>query len=244
MISAIVLIKNEEKNITACLASLLFCNEIIIIDDYSTDMTLSQVKELSTKIRIYKRHLDNNFAEQRNFGLTKARGDWILFVDADERIPQSLRDEIQQKIKDGKYDAFYVQRRDFFLGKEMKYGETGNIKILRLGRRNYGKWRRKVHETWSVKGNIGELKNRILHYPHTTISEFINDINNYSTIHAEENKRERKKSGIDKIILYPIGKFFVNYFFKLGFLDGIPGFILATMMSFHSFLAWSKQWTS
>jgi glycosyltransferase involved in cell wall biosynthesis len=244
MISAIVLTKNEEKNIRACLTSLLFCDEIIIIDDYSDDLTFHKIKETKLKVKIYRRHLNNDFAKQRNYGLTKTKGDWILFVDADERIPQLLRDEIQQKTKDGIYDAFYIKRRDFFLGKEMKYGETGNMKILRLALKNSGKWRRKVHETWNVKGNIGELKNHILHYPHKTISEFINDINNYSTIHSEENKIERKKPGIDKIILYPIGKFFVNYFFKLGFLDGMEGFILATMMSFHSFLAWSKLWIS
>ncbi|SRR5258708_1807333 len=249
MISAVVLTKNEEKNIKRCLSSLTWADEIIIIDDYSTDFTIRKIEKTNKKAKIYRRHLNNDFAAQRNYGLSKAKGDWILFLDADEIIPEALASEIYnlQFTIYKNYDGFYVKRRDFFMGREMKHGEVGNVKILRFGKRpasqtSRGKWKRKVHEYWDIDGKIGELENPILHHHTRNLSDFVNAINNYSTIHAGENEREGKRSNIWKIIFYPVGKFIYNYFFRLGFLDGTEGFIMAVMMSFHSFLAWTKIW--
>lgn len=242
MISAVVLTKNEENNIERCLKSLKWIDEIIVIDDYSNDFTIRKIKKTMKSVKIYKRCLDNNFAAQRNFGLSRSKGEWVLFLDADESISKFLKREILVAIKTKTIDGYFIGRRDFFMGKELKYGEMGNIKLLRLARRKSGIWNRKVHEYWNIKGNIGELNYPVLHYPHQVFAEFVDDINVYSTIHAEENKKEKKKSNLFKIIFYPSGKFVVNYFFKLGFLDGTQGLIMATMMSFHSFLAWSKVW--
>jgi hypothetical protein len=125
----------------------------------------------------------------------------------------------------------------------MKYGETGNIKLLRLARKNSGKWARKIHEYWRVVGKTKLLTNSIIHYKNQSLAEFIQKLNIYSSLHKEELKREGKKSSLAKIIFWPLGKFIVNYFLKLGFLDGVEGLIFALLMSFHSFLAWSKQWT-
>src|SRR5260221_14334529 len=130
MISAVVIAKNEEKNIANCLANLAWCDEIIVIDDYSTDKTCVLTKKYGANI--YKHHLNSDFASQRNFGLTHATGDWVLFVDADERISKPLSREILQKTEKTNYGGFYIKRRDYFLGHEIKYGETGNIKLLRL----------------------------------------------------------------------------------------------------------------
>ena len=94
MISAVVLTKNEEKNIKRCLESLTLADEIIIIDDYSTDFTIRKIEKTNKKAKIYKRHLNNDFAGQRNYGLSKAKGEWVLFVDADEIIPEALASEI------------------------------------------------------------------------------------------------------------------------------------------------------
>lgn len=240
MISALILTKNEEKNIKRCLNSLVWCDEIIIIDDFSTDRTDQVAKKSGAKV--YKRHLGDDFAAQRNFGLSKAKNEWIFFIDADEIVTSALRDEIKEKIKESDIDGFYLKREDYFFGRVLHYGEAGNVKLLRLAQKNSGVWKRKVHEVWKVKGKISELNNPIIHYSHLTISDFISDINKYSTIHASENKRERKKYNFLFIIFHPIGKFFVNYFLKLGFLDGKQGFIMALMMSFHSFLSWSKLW--
>lgn len=249
-ISAVVLTKNEEKNIEKCLKSLSWCSEIVVVDDNSSDRTVSLVKRVGAKIykqslqtiKVYKRSLDNDFSGQRNFGLAKAKGDWILFVDADEVVDGDLRKEIGSKIGDTSFDGFYVKRQYFFLGKKIEHGEIGQTWLLRLGRKGRGKWSRAVHEEWNIEGNVGRLESVILHHPNKTIFDFVSDINRYSEIHALENMKEKKPFNFLFVIFHPTGKFFVNYFLRFGFLDGTPGFVIAVFMSFHSFLSWSRLW--
>ena len=240
-ISAVILSKNEENNIRKCLETLNFCDEIIVIDDNSSDNTKEIVKTF--KVKLFTRKLNNNFADQRNFGLDKAKNEWVIFLDADERISNSLSDEIKKVIKENGVDGYYIKRIDNIWGKEIKHGETGNIRLLRLARKNAGRWERKVHEEWKINGKTKLLVNPIIHYPHQTIGEFIKDINYFSDIHAKANLEEGKKSNIFKIIFYPKLKFIKNYFLYLGFLDSIQGLLIALIMSLHSFLSWSKLWT-
>jgi glycosyltransferase involved in cell wall biosynthesis len=239
-ITACILTKNEEKNISRSIKSAKWCDEIIIVDDYSTDKTLSLARKF--KVKIYKRKLNDNFAQQRNFALSKARGKWVLFLDADEEVSPKLADEIKRVITTTKLSGFYIARKDCWLGKNLTGGESGNNKILRLGRRKVGKWKRRVHETWNIKGKVGILKNKIIHYPHQNINEFIDHINYYSQIHTFENESEQKQANIYKIILYPPLKFINNFIFKKGYRDDTHGFVAAVIMSFHSFLAWSRLW--
>lgn len=248
MISVIILTKNEEKNILDCVETVLWADEIIVLDDNSEDRTLEVIKNLpfNKQIKIYKKSLDEDFASQRNYALSKATKEWVLFLDADERISAELREEINtiiinQKIKH-KYDGFYIPRKDVMWGKMLKYGETGNIKLLRFARKNAGLWYGKVHEEWKIDGAIYELNNYLIHYPHHTIDEFLREINFYTSIRANELYQKGVKSSFKDIILYPKLKFILNYFIKLGFLDGIEGFILAIFMSFHSFLVRGKLW--
>ncbi len=240
MISAVVLTKNEEKNIVDCLESLSWCDEVIIVDDNSEDRTAEIAKKMGAKV--FTRNLDNDFSKQRNYGLEKANGDWILFIDADERISKELKEEIKFKIKNDKVDSYLIKRVDTIWGRKLKYGENGNIVLLRLARKNNGKWEGKVHEEWKVKGSVGEFKNSILHYPHPTISEFLKEINDYTDIRAKELSEKGIKSDFISILLYPTAKFLKNYFLKLGFLDNIQGLVFAIMMSFHSFLVRGKLW--
>lgn len=244
-ISAIILTKNEEKNIEKCLESLSWCDEIIIVDDYSEDNTSLVISRQSlvvrNKIKIFKRHLDGDFAAQRNFGLEKASGNWDLFVDADEVITKKLADEIK-KVISSNMNGYYIKRQDYFLGRWLKHGETGQAKFLRLAVKGAGRWKGKVHEVWEVDGKADELTNPILHYPHQTVSEFLRDINWYTDLVAQYWKEQGRKMGFWEIVIYPLGKFIQNYIFRLGFLDGTAGFVLAALMSFHSFLARSKYW--
>lgn len=243
MISAVVLTKNEERNLPQCLESLKWCGEVILIDDYSQDHT-SEVG-LTMGIVVYKRHLNNNFAAQRNFGLEKAHGEWVLFIDADEIVTPALSDEITlvTRKSDNLITGYLFKRSDLMWGRELRYGESGNIKLLRLAKKTSGKWQRAVHEEWRVeKGEIGELKNPLIHYPHQTISEFIADIDRYSTLHAQELAKEGKSANILKIMMWPKLKFIQNWVLRFGFLDGTAGFVVAFLMSFHSYLAWSKLW--
>jgi glycosyltransferase involved in cell wall biosynthesis len=239
-LSGVILTRNEEKNVSDCIKSLDFCSEIIIIDDFSDDNTRSIARRFGAKV--YKRRMKKNFAEQRNFGLNKANGDWVLFVDADERVGEELKKEIGEELKKGGKNGYFVPRLDTVWDRKLKHGETGNLKLLRLGRKDSGKWRRRVHEAWEIKGQVGELMNPLFHYPHTTLGEFIDELNWMTTLHAEENSAEGKYSGLGKILMFPLGKFVNNYFLKLGFFDGMPGFVVSVVMSFHSFLSWSKLW--
>ncbi|MBN1263771.1 MAG: glycosyltransferase family 2 protein [Candidatus Pacebacteria bacterium] len=238
MLTGIVLTKDEEKNIGDCLKSLEFCDELLVIDDFSKDKT----PELALKLgaEVYQRKLGDDFAAQRNFGLQKAKAGWILFVDADERVSSELKDEIRKKINLPGVRGFYFKRQDVFFDRKLKFGETAKTKLLRLARRDAGQWKRRVHEVWQVNGKTAEMTAPLVHYPHQTITQFLEGINHYSSLHAQVLYEERKKTSLSQIIFYPLAKFFQNYFFRLGFLDGMPGLILALMMSFHSFLSRGK----
>lgn len=236
--SAVVLTKDEEENIKKCLKTLRWCDEVIVIDDESEDKTRQIAKKMGVKV--FTRPLNGDFAAQRNFGLEKTKGDWVLFVDADERVPPKLATEIKQAIKDGKFVGFYLRRQDFIWGRRLNHGETANVRLLRLGQKGAGEWQRRVHETWEIKGKVGELKEPLFHYPHPTISKFLEQINFYTSLNASEFLRERRGVGLIQILAYPVGKFLQNYIFRLGFLDGTPGIIMALMMSFHSFLTRAK----
>jgi glycosyltransferase involved in cell wall biosynthesis len=239
MISAVILTKNEEKNIERCLNSLHFCDEIIIVDDNSTDATLELAEKYSPKV--YKRALNNDFAAQRNYGLEKASGEWMLFIDADEEITTDLAIEIGNI--DATNSAYALKRKDFFWKKELKYGETSSVRnngLIRLVKRNSGLWIRPVHEVFQTTGSIGVLSGYINHYPHQQIKDFLNEINTYSTIRAIELKDQKKTVNVISVLAYPFGKFLYVYFIKRGFLDGPAGFAYAFFMSFHSFLVRAK----
>jgi len=247
-LSAVVLTKNEEKNIAKCLNSLKFCDEIILIDDYSTDKTANIARNFGAKI--FNRHMNMNFADQSNFGIKKAKGEWSLLVDADEIITPELAREIQRAITPNvipgsdqesiQINAYQIPRIDYFLGKKLRYGEPGKSRVTRLVKKGKGQWSRRVHPTLNIKGEISTLKNPIMHYPHENIAEFIRSINRWSFWHSLALDEENKKSSIIKITLWPILKFIQNYILRLGFLDGTHGFVHAVIMSFHSFLGWSN----
>src|SRR3989338_8962928 len=245
MISVVILTKNEEENIARCLESVRWCNEIIIVDDNSTDRTIEIAKKYKTAI--YSRTLNNDFSSQRNFGLSKCKNEWMLFLDSDEVISDPLVYEMQNAIslKDQNlrnFNGFYLRRSDFMWGKRLEHGET-NIKLLRLGRKGTGIWKGIAHERWNIEGLVGNLINPILHYPNRNLEEFLREINFYTDIRAKELKDKNVKVFFWSILIYPLGKFFVNYFIRGGFLDGIQGLIFAIIMSFHSFLVRSKLWT-
>lgn len=246
MVSAIILTKNEERNIARCIQSVKWCDEIIVVDDNSSDKTIEIARKYKTTI--YQRSLNNNFSAQRNFGISKARQEWILFVDSDEVVTDALAYEISSVLglkKDQNLktlNGFYLKRSDFMWGKQLKYGETGNIKLLRLGRKGFGMWEGMAHEEWKIDGLVGKLINPLLHFPHETLSEFLKEINFYTDIRAQELKNKKAKTYSLSILIYPLGKFLVDYFIKRGFMDGVHGLIFALIMSFHSFLVRSKLW--
>jgi len=191
-----------------------------------------------------------DFAAARNAELAGVKTEWVMFVDSDEKITSALKAEIISAINDQQstiYSAYYIPRLDTFLGHELHHGETGHAKFIRLAKKDFGTWQRPVHEQWVPVGarrgspaKIGTLANPLLHTPHESVQTFLDKINLYSTIDAEYRYKEGVKSSLWKIAIYPIAKFKWNYIFRLGFLDGVPGTIMAIMMSFHSYLTWTK----
>jgi glycosyltransferase involved in cell wall biosynthesis len=241
-LSAVVITKNEEEYIERCLKSLKFCDEIIIIDDFSTDNTVQVAKRMGAIV--YKRRLNNDFAAQKNYGLEKTNGKWILSIDADEIVSKKLQREIITSVNElnSNISGFYLQRSDLVLGYKMKGTELGKKKLLRLAKKDAGKWERVVHEQWNINGSIGELKAPIFHNSHKNLHEFIETINNYSVLHADANQKENKKATIFKIIFWPKFKFIDNFLLKKGYDDKTFGFVVSMIMAFHSFLAWSALW--
>lgn len=253
MISTVVLTHNSEKTLGNTLGSLSFSDEIIVVDDDSTDKTLQIAR--TYKAVVFKRSLNDDFAAQRNYGLEKAKGpastsrqrggDWVLFIDADEVVPPELAREIETVTLASKnrISGYFISRQDYFGGRGLKHGETSHVLLLRLAKKHAGVWIEPVHEIWQVRGETGILKNTIHHLPHSDVAQFLSKINRYSSIRAKFLYAQGKRSSLWEITLYPTAKFFVNYVVKLGFLDGMQGLIMAIMMSFHSFLVRAKLWT-
>ncbi len=243
-ISAVILTKNEEKNIERCLKSVSFCEEVIVVDDYSADTTLKKIESLKSKVKslkIYRKELKGDFAGQRNFATKQATNEWILFIDADEEVSKNLKLEILN-LKFNK-DAYYLKRRDYWWGKELKYGEIKKVRnkgIIRLVKQNSGTWMGNVHEVFYTAKSTGTLNEFLNHYPHPSVREFIQDINAYSSLRAHELYNHGVSVNVLQIVFFPFFKFILNYFIYLGFLDGPAGFTYAFMMSFHSFLVRAK----
>ncbi len=239
MISVVILTKNEEKNIEACLKTLKWCDEIVVIDDNSEDKTVEIAKKLGA--RVFLRALEGDFSAQRNFALRQAQGDWVLFVDADEQVSPQLRAEIKSAInhESSTINGFYLKREDRIWGRVLKHGETANVRLLRLAKKTAGTWKRRVDEYWGIAGLTDILKNPLIHSPHQTISEFLESINFFSGLNAQAFYNEGKQTTFVDWFKPPL-KFIQNWIFRLGFLDGMPGFTVALMMSFHSFLVRAK----
>ncbi len=242
MISVVIITKNEEKNISACLSTVSWCDEIIVVDDNSIDKTIDLAKK--TKAKVIMHPLNNDFSAQRNYGLSLAKGEWVLFVDADERVSSALWYEIMLVTNNSinSYTGFYLRRIDFMFGKKLKFGETGRAKFVRLVRKDTGRWIGKVHEEWKAQGQTSTLKNPLQHYPHSSVKNFIREVNQYTDIRALELYNKKVSVHLWAIILFPCVKFLHNYVFRLGFLDGLPGLVFALIMSFHSFLVRGKVW--
>lgn len=239
-LSVVILTQNNEATISATLRSIAFCDELLVVDDHSTDQTVDITKKLGANVMT--RTLGGDFAGQRNFGLSNAKGNWILFVDSDETVPEELKNEITEAIKTIDVNGFFVKRRDVLWGRALGYGETESVRLLRLARKGKGTWVRPVHEVWNVPGPVATLETPLYHTPHPDVAHFLSDINSYSTINATYLFNKGIRISWWHIAVYPAAKFFQNYIVRVGFLDGMPGLIVALMMSFHSFLTRGKLW--
>lgn len=243
MLTGVILAKDEQDTIAKSIKSLSFCDQVVVIDDNSSDKTSEISRECGAKV--IKHSLNNDFSSQRNFAMKEIDSDWYLFLDADEVVTSELGLEIKSLLSDIKinYDCLYIPRQDFFLGQKIKYGDLLNFKLIRLVKKNSGKWVGRVHEFWEPKNSrLGYLKSPILHTSHNSIDSFLFHLNKYSTIRSQEFFENKKRISIVHIIFGPIIKFISLYVFKLGFLDKTIGFIHAMSMALYVYLVASKTW--
>lgn len=138
--------------------------------------------------------------------------------------------------------GYRLKRQDIFLGKELKYGESGENTFVRLAEKDAGRWERPVHETWNVPGEVKQLTTPLIHESAQSVSQFVDKLNYYTTLNAQHLFEQKAQVNGWNIVAYPIGKFFQSYIVKRGFLDGTHGFVHAMFMSFHSFLTRGKLW--
>ena len=244
-LSAVIITKNEEDKIARCLESAKWADEIVIIDDMSSDDTIKICRRYTDKIIIHK--LDDNFDNQRNIGIDNASGDWILQMDADEIISGKLRKEIEEILKDNSdFSGFKYKRKNYFLGKPLLYGGWHHD-FLRLFRKNAGRFvGQGVHELIEVKGKIGHINADMEHYTYQNIHQYLERQNYYTTLGAKRLLKERGVTS-DKEIKYhlvikPLKLFWKTYIKKQGFRDGFHGLIYCILDSYIHFLKWAKYW--
>ena len=239
-ISLVVITKNEEKNIARCLSSVTFASEKIVVDSHSTDATQKIAEANGAKVVLKE---FKGYREQKEFACSQASNHWILILDADEALSPQLSDELQFLLKqDLKADAFDLPRRTFHLGKWIRYGGWHPDYQRRLFNKNVVSWAsQELHENLIAK-NVVRLQHPILHWGFVDLKHQIETNNRYSTMGALELKRQGKRFSLIKLISKPWGKFLECYFFKLGILDGLPGFVIAVGAAYSMFLKWAKLW--
>lgn len=226
-ISVILLTHNEEKNIAGCLASCDFAQEIIVIDDQSTDRTVGIAKEFEA-VKVFFRALNGDFAAQKNFGIAQAKCDWLFFIDADERVTPGLESFIQNAITDGGKYCYWIQRENHFKNMTVRHGTMRPDWVPRLMPREKVKVVGCVHEAVLSPFPKRKAKGRLIHYPYTSWDQVYVKLNQYSKLAARKLAEQNRPCGFfSHVVLHPIWAFFKAYFFNLGFLDGRPGFIFA-----------------
>jgi glycosyltransferase involved in cell wall biosynthesis len=240
-ISAIVITRNEEKNIKRCLSSLDWVDEIVVVDSESTDQTKRIISEFTPKVFDLKWE---GFGKAKDYAKDKASHPWILSVDADELVTEYLKEEIQGITKsEDSHSGYYIPRRSNFLGRWIEHGGWYPDYVLRLFKKDKAKFNHSmVHEKVEVEGKTGYLKNDLLHYTDPNFEHYLEKLNRYTSLAAEELFREGKRNKFFDLIFRPLAVFLKRYFVRKGFLDGLPGFILAVSSAFHVFSKYVKLW--
>jgi len=237
-ISAIIITYNEEKNIRDCLESLKWTDEIIVVDAKSGDKTAQIAEESGARVFSVEWQ---GYAKQKNYAQGMATCDWILSLDADERLTPELTKEIQEKLANSSFSGYEIARKAYFLGKWMRYGGWYPGYVLRLFRRDKGRFiEKEVHEYVEIKGKIGRLKSPLIHYTDDTLEDYFNKFCRYTTLAADELYKKGKRAHLSDILLRPIFIFLKMYIIRMGFLDGFHGLILAILSSFYVFTKYTK----
>jgi glycosyltransferase involved in cell wall biosynthesis len=241
-ITATVITLNEEHNIAAALESLAWADEIIVVDSQSGDRTIEIARTFTD--RVYSRPWPG-YSAQKNFAAEQATNDWIFSLDADERVSKELAEEIQQlkRSSEPKAAGYRMPRLTFYLGRWIKHSGWRPDHKLRLYHRKRARWQGDyVHETLEADREVERLNGDILHYTVRDAAEHHLRMNRYTTLAAKQRYSEGKRASIASLFVSPVIVFLRSYIFKLGFLDGIPGFAIARFAAHYEFLKNLKLW--
>ncbi|WP_407534776.1 glycosyltransferase family 2 protein [Elizabethkingia miricola] len=233
-VSGLIITYNEERNIAAVLSCFNFCDEIIVVDSFSTDKTV-EIAQQNPKVKVYQQEFVD-YTKQRNKALSLAENDWVFFLDGDERTTPNLEKEIIETIndKDSK-DAYYIYRIFFVGQKKINFSGTQNDKNFRLFRKSKAFYTetKKVHETLEVQGSTGILKHKLLHYSFENFESFKKKMIYYGLLKGTELVEKGKKYSAFAHRSKVVFKFIKTYFLKLGILDGIDGLKISHLQSLY-----------
>ncbi len=241
-ISVYILTFNNDRTLRGCLESVTpHADEVVVLDSGSTDQTLSICK--AYPVKVYHQGW-SGFRRQYQKAADLTKNLWIMFVDADEIVPESLWEEISRALVDNgeKFHGYIVSRKNFYMGRWIRHGGWTPDKEIRLYRRDKGHWEGDLHAKVAVDGPVKELKEPYLHFPYRNISDQISTIDHYSDVSAGDMLRESRRVGPVQATLRACFRFFKEYVLKRGFLDGFPGFYIAAASAFYVLTKYAKLW--
>jgi glycosyltransferase involved in cell wall biosynthesis len=238
-----IITRNEADNIEACLASVDWAAERLVVDCGSTDQTVDRAKAAGARVLV---HDWPGYAAQKNFAADQAAHDWILSIDADERVTPALsreiRDLVDQPVPPPAH-GYRIPRMSWHLGRWWKTTDWYPDPQLRLYDRRHGRWkRRRVHESVTLDSEPGRLRHHLQHYAYRDIAHHLDTMNRYTTLAAEDLYESGRRASPAEVVIHPVAAFLRNYFLKRGFADGLPGLIVSAMNAYYVFLKMAKLW--
>jgi len=241
LLTVTVIAWNEEERLRACLESVGFADEIVVVDAESSDKTASLAREFTDKVWVRPWP---GFAVQKNFALDQATGQWVLSLDADERVTPELAARIRSIVTaEGAAAGYLIPRRNIFWGAWVRHGGLYPDYQLRLFRRGAGRFAENaVHESVRVDGPVQALAEPLLHQSYRDLEDFVRRSNRYSTLAAADWLRRRRAVSVADLIMKPLGRFLSMYIMRRGFLDGWRGLVLAVLYAEYVFLRMAKAW--
>jgi len=239
-LSVIIITRNEAANILACIESVAWADEIVVVDSGSTDATVEICRKAGAKVFV---HDWPGFGEQKNRALSYATGEWVLSIDADERVTPESRAEIEASIQCDHTIAYEIPRLSSFCGRFMRHSGWHPDYVLRLFRREKGRFSDAlVHESVLIHGSTARLQQPLLHYSYRDFDDVLSKLNSYSSAASVMLQRRGKKGSLKQALLHGLWAFFRTYFLRAGFLDGREGFMLAVMNAENSYYRYIKLW--
>jgi glycosyltransferase involved in cell wall biosynthesis len=239
-VTAFVITLNEEENIASCLESVSWADEILVVDSFSSDRTCDLARERGAKV-IQRRW--NGINEQRQAGLEHCAHDWVLCLDADERVSHELRDEILRCLRSPSCAAWEITRHTRYLGRWINHCGWFPDWKLRLFRKSVSAFTgTDPHDHVSVEGSVGRLKGKIHHYTYRNFAHQIRTINSFSETASARLAEHGRRFSLLALLVRPPWKFFEVYIWKLGFLDGVPGLVISIASAFNVFSRYVKLW--